>query len=297
MTKIAFIGLGNMGSGMCANLCKAGHDVSAFDLNTDAVKAAAQQGAKPAATLVDAVSGADVIVSMLPAGKHVLSVYFGDDGVASHTAPGTLFLDCSTISVEDAREAASKAEAAGFPMVDAPVSGGTAAADAGTLTFMVGGPDEAFATAKPILDAMGKNIFHAGGSGNGQAAKIANNMLLGISMIGTCEAFNLAEKLGLDAQTFYDISSTASGQCWSMTSYCPAPGPVPTAPSNRDYKPGFAVAMMLKDLHLAAGAAKAAGADIMLGEMAEKIYEDLDSRGYGDLDFSGVMKDIKRQLD
>ncbi|RAN36227.1 3-hydroxyisobutyrate dehydrogenase [Hyphomonas pacifica] len=297
MTKIAFIGLGNMGSGMCANLCKAGHDVSAFDLNTDAVKAAAQQGAKPAATLVDAVSGADVIVSMLPAGKHVLSVYFGDDGVASHTAPGTLFLDCSTISVEDAREAASKAEAAGFPMVDAPVSGGTAAADAGTLTFMVGGPDEAFAKAKPILDAMGKNIFHAGGSGNGQAAKIANNMLLGISMIGTCEAFNLAEKLGLDAQTFYDISSTASGQCWSMTSYCPAPGPVPTAPSNRDYKPGFAVAMMLKDLHLAAGAAKAAGADIMLGEMAEKIYEDLDSRGYGDLDFSGVMKDIKRQLD
>ncbi|MAN45961.1 MAG: 3-hydroxyisobutyrate dehydrogenase [Alphaproteobacteria bacterium] len=297
MTNIAFIGLGNMGSGMCANLCKAGHEVSAFDLNTDAVKAAAEQGAKPATTLVDAVSGADVIVSMLPAGKHVLSVYFGDDGVASHAAPGTLFLDCSTISVEDAREAASKAEAAGFPMVDAPVSGGTAAADAGTLTFMVGGPDEAFATARPILDAMGKNIFHAGGSGNGQAAKIANNMLLGISMIGTCEAFNLAEKLGLDAQTFYDISSTASGQCWSMTSYCPAPGPVPTAPSNRDYKPGFAVAMMLKDLHLAAGAAKAAGADIALGSMAEKIYEDLNSRGYGGLDFSGVMKDIKHQLD
>lgn len=297
MTQIAFIGLGNMGSGMCANLCKAGHDVHAFDLSAEAVKAAAEQGAKPAATLADAVSGAEVIVSMLPAGKHVLSVYFGDDGVASHAAPGTLFLDCSTISVEDAREAASKAEAAGFPMVDAPVSGGTAAADAGTLTFMVGGPDEAFAKAKPILDVMGKNIFHAGGSGNGQAAKIANNMLLGISMIGTCEAFNLAEKLGLDAQTFYDISSTASGQCWSMTSYCPAPGPVPTAPSNRDYKPGFAVAMMLKDLHLAAGAAKAADAEIALGEMAEKIYEDLDSRGHGGLDFSGVMKDIKRQLD
>ena len=297
MTQIAFIGLGNMGSGMCANLCKAGHDVHAFDLSAEAVKAAAEQGAKPAATLADAVSGAEVIVSMLPAGKHVLSVYFGDDGVASHAAPGTLFLDCSTIAVEDAREAASKAEAAGFPMVDAPVSGGTAAADAGTLTFMVGGPDEAFAKAKPILDVMGKNIFHAGGSGNGQAAKIANNMLLGISMIGTCEAFNLAEKLGLDAQTFYDISSTASGQCWSMTSYCPAPGPVPTAPSNRDYKPGFAVAMMLKDLHLAAGAAKAAGAEIALGEMAEKIYEDLDSRGHGGLDFSGVMKDIKRQLD
>lgn len=297
MTKIAFIGLGNMGSGMCANLCKAGYDVHAFDLNADSVKAAQTLGAKSASTVADAVVGADVIVTMLPAGKHVLSVYFGEDGVASHAAKGALFLDCSTIAVEDAREAASKADAAGFLMADAPVSGGTAAADAGTLTFMVGGPDDAFAKAKPILDAMGKNIFHAGGSGNGQAAKIANNMLLGISMIGTCEAFNLAEKLGLDAQTFFDISSTASGQCWSMTSYCPAPGPVPTAPSNRDYQPGFAVAMMLKDLHLAAAAAKAAGADVTLGEMAEKIYQDLDTRGHGGLDFSGVMKDLKQQLD
>jgi len=296
MTKIAFIGLGNMGSGMCANLCKAGHEVRAFDLNADAVKVSEGNGAKAAATIADAVNAADVIVSMLPAGKHVLSVYFGEDGVAAHAAPGALFLDCSTIAVEDAREAASKAEAAGFLMADAPVSGGTAAADAGTLTFMVGGPDEAFAKAKPILDAMGKNIFHAGASGNGQVAKIANNMLLGISMIGTCEAFNLAEKLGLDAQTFFDISSTASGQCWSMTSYCPAPGPVPTAPSNRDYKPGFAVAMMLKDLHLAAGAAKAAGVNVTLGEVAEKIYQDLDSRGHGGLDFSGVMKDLKNQL-
>ena len=296
MTKIAFIGLGNMGSGMCANLCKAGHEIRAFDLNEDAVKAAEANGARAAATIADAVSTADVIVSMLPAGKHVLSVYFGEDGVAAHAAPGALFLDCSTIAVEDAREAASKAEAAGFLMADAPVSGGTAAADAGTLTFMVGGPNEAFAKAKPILDAMGKNIFHAGASGNGQVAKIANNMLLGISMIGTCEAFNLAEKLGLDAQTFYDISSTASGQCWSMTSYCPAPGPVPTAPSNRDYQPGFAVAMMLKDLHLAAGAAKAAGAQVTLGEMAEKIYADLDARGHGGLDFSGVMKDLKQEL-
>ena len=296
MTKIAFIGLGNMGSGMCANLCKAGHEVRAFDLNVDAVKVAESNGAQAAATIAEAVSDADVIVSMLPAGKHVLSVYFGEDGVAAQAAKGALFLDCSTIAVEDAREAASKAEAAGFLMADAPVSGGTAAADAGTLTFMVGGPDEAFTKAKPILDAMGKNIFHAGASGNGQVAKIANNMLLGISMIGTCEAFNLAEKLGLDAQTFYDISSTASGQCWSMTSYCPAPGPVPTAPSNRDYQPGFAVAMMLKDLHLAAGAAKAAGAQVTLGEMAEKIYADLDARGHGGLDFSGVMKDLKQEL-
>ncbi|RCL87605.1 3-hydroxyisobutyrate dehydrogenase [Hyphomonas sp.] len=297
MTKIAFIGLGNMGSGMCANLCKAGHEVRAFDLNAEAVKAAEGHGAIAAATIADAVKDSEIVVTMLPAGKHVLSVYFGEDGVASHTATGTLFLDCSTIAVEDAREAASKAEAAGFLMADAPVSGGTAAADAGTLTFMVGGPDEAYAKAKPILDVMGKNIFHAGGSGNGQAAKIANNMLLGISMIGTCEAFNLAEKLGLDAQTFFDISSTASGQCWSMTSYCPAPGPVPTAPSNRDYQPGFAVAMMLKDLHLAASAARAAGAEVTLGEMAEKIYQDLDTRGHGGLDFSGVMKDLQQRLD
>ncbi|HAW55255.1 MAG TPA: 3-hydroxyisobutyrate dehydrogenase, partial [Hyphomonas sp.] len=287
MTKIAFIGLGNMGSGMCANLCKAGHEVRAFDLNAEVVKAAEGHGAIAAATIADAVKDSEIVVTMLPAGKHVLSVYFGEDGVASHTATGTLFLDCSTIAVEDAREAASKAEAAGFLMADAPVSGGTAAADAGTLTFMVGGPDEAYAKAKPILDVMGKNIFHAGGSGNGQAAKIANNMLLGISMIGTCEAFNLAEKLGLDAQTFFDISSTDSGQCWSMTSYCPAPGPVPTSPANRDYQPGFAVAMMLKDLHLAASAARAAGAEVTLGEMAEKIYQDLDTRGHGGLDFSG----------
>ena len=297
MTKIAFIGLGNMGSGMCANLCKAGHEVRAFDLNAEVVKAAEGHGAVAAATIADAVKDSEIVVTMLPTGKHVLSVYFGDDGVAAHAAKGALFLDCSTIAVEDAREAASKADAAGFLMADAPVSGGTAAADAGTLTFMVGGPDEAYAKAKPILDVMGKNIFHAGGSGNGQAAKIANNMLLGISMIGTCEAFNLAEKLGLDAQTFFDISSTASGQCWSMTSYCPAPGPVPTAPSNRDYQPGFAVAMMLKDLHLAASAARAAGAEVTLGEMAEKIYQDLDTRGHGGLDFSGVMKDLQQRLD
>jgi 3-hydroxyisobutyrate dehydrogenase len=297
MTKIAFIGLGNMGSGMCANLCKAGHEVRAFDLNAEAVKAAEGHGAVAAATIADAVKDSEIVVTMLPAGKHVLSVYFGDDGVAAHAVKGALFLDCSTIAVEDAREAAFKADAAGFLMADAPVSGGTAAADAGTLTFMVGGPDEAYAKAKPILDVMGKNIFHAGGSGNGQAAKIANNMLLGISMIGTCEAFNLAEKLGLDAQTFFDISSTASGQCWSMTSYCPAPGPVPTAPSNRDYQPGFAVAMMLKDLHLAASAARAAGAEVTLGEMAEKIYQDLDTRGHGGLDFSGVMKDLQQRLD
>ncbi len=297
MTRIAFIGLGNMGSGMCANLCNAGHEVHAFDLNEAAVRTAAEKGAVAAASLKEALTGAEVVVTMLPAGKHVLSVYFGEDGVAAEAASGILFIDCSTISVEDAREAGKKAADAGFLMVDAPVSGGTAAADAGTLTFMAGGPDEAFTKAEPILKAMGKNNFHAGGRGNGQAAKIANNMLLGISMIGTCEAFNLAEKLGLDAKTFFDISSVSSGQCWSMTSYCPAPGPVPASPANRDYTPGFAVAMMLKDLHLAAGAARAAGARVTLGEMAERIYENLDARGHGGLDFSGVMKDLKHQLD
>lgn len=296
MTRIAFIGLGNMGGGMCANLVKAGHDVSAFDLNADAVAAAGANGAAPATSIAEAVNGAGIIISMLPAGKHVHAVYFGEDGVAAHAPKGALFVDCSTIAVADAREAHEKAEAAGFMMVDAPVSGGTAAAEAGTLTFMVGGREVAFAMAKPALDAMGKNIFHAGGAGNGQAAKIANNMLLGISMIGTCEAFNLAEKLGLDAQTFFKISSVSSGQCWSMTSYCPAPGPVPTAPSNRDYKPGFAVAMMLKDLHLAADAAKTAGADIKLGELAESIYQSLADRGHDGLDFSGVMKELKGEL-
>lgn len=296
MTKVAFIGLGNMGSGMCANLARTGHEVKAFDLNAEAVRKAEESGANGAGSVADAVEGAEVVVSMLPAGKHVLSVYFGDDGVAAHSAPGTLFLDCSTISVEESREAAAQAKAAGFLMVDAPVSGGTAAADAGTLTFMVGGPKEAFEKAKPLLEIMGKNVFHAGDAGNGQVAKIANNMLLGISMIGTCEAFNLAEKLGLDAQTFFDISSTASGQCWSMTSYCPAPGPVPTAPSNRDYKPGFAVAMMLKDLKLALGAAEAADAETPLGKHARDIYARLDEDGHAGLDFSGVMKRIRGDI-
>ena len=296
MSKIAFIGLGNMGSGMCANLVKAHHDVSAFDLNPDAVAAAADKGARPAASIADAVAGADVVITMLPAGKHVLSVYFGPDGVLDHAQPGILLIDCSTIAVTDAREAHEQAQSRGFMMVDAPVSGGVAAAEAGTLTFMAGGPNINYTLAEPILKAMGKNVFHAGGAGNGQAAKIANNMLLGISMIGTCEAFNLAEKLGLDAETFFKISSVSSGQCWSMTSYCPAPGPVPTSPANRDYKPGFAVAMMLKDLHLAANAAKSAGADIRLGEMAEGIYQQLSDRGFDGLDFSGVMKDLKGEL-
>ncbi|MBA4340205.1 MAG: 3-hydroxyisobutyrate dehydrogenase [Hyphomonas sp.] len=296
MTKIAFIGLGNMGGGMCANLVKAGHTVAAFDLSAEAVAAVAAKGARAATSIADAVKDADVVVSMLPAGKHVLNVYFGPDGVKHHAKRGTLLIDCSTIAVTDAREAHIQADLSGLILVDAPVSGGVAAAEGGTLTFMVGGTGRAFEKAEQVLKGMGKNIFHAGGPGNGQAAKIANNMLLGISMIATCEAFNLAEKLGLDAETFYKISSVSSGQCWSMTSYCPAPGPVPTSPANRDYKPGFAVAMMAKDLHLAADAAYASGAEIRFGEQAEKIYQALCDRGFAGLDFSGVMKDVKGEI-
>jgi len=296
MTRIAFIGLGNMGSGMCTNLVNAGYLVRAFDLNPVAIAQAEAAGAEGAASLKDAVTDVDVVISMLPAGKHVLSTYFGDDGVVGYVKTDVLFLDCSTISVEESRTAAEKALAAGILMVDAPVSGGTAAAEAGTLTFMAGGPEAAFEKAKPYLETMGKHIFHAGAAGNGQVAKIANNMLLGISMIGTCEAFNLAEKLGLDAQTFYDIASTASGQCWSMTSYCPAPGPVSSAPSNNNYQPGFAVDMMLKDLNLAGGAAQSAGARTDFGSLAREIYEDLSSQGHGGLDFSGVMRRIQGDI-
>lgn len=296
MDKIAFIGVGHMGSGMCANLVRAGYSVSAFDLSADAVEQAVAKGAQAEGSLARAVEGAGAIVTMLPAGEHVLSVYFGEGGVAEHADTGALFLDCSTIAVEDARTASQQAAAAGFTMVDAPVSGGTAAATAGTLTFMVGGSEEAFQRARPILSAMGQNIFHAGGSGNGQVAKIANNMLLGVSMIATCEAFELAERLGLDAQTFFDISSKASGQNWSMTAYCPAPGPVPNAPSNKAYQPGFAVDMMLKDLRLAQTASTSVSADTSFGDFAEKIYAKLSESGYGGLDFSSVMKRIKGQI-
>ncbi|MEO0549685.1 MAG: 3-hydroxyisobutyrate dehydrogenase [Pseudomonadota bacterium] len=292
MATVSMIGLGNMGSGMCANLVKAGNMVRAFDLNPAAVKIAEEHGAYGAGSIADVVEGAEVVVTMLPAGKHVLEVYFGTGGIAESAQPGTLFLDCSTIAVEDARQAAKLSHEAGFAMVDAPVSGGVAAAAAGTLTFMVGGDPATFDRAKSTLNAMGKNIVHAGAAGNGQVAKIANNMLLGISMIATCEAFDLAEKLGLDAQTFFDISSTASGQNWSMTSYCPAPGPVPTAPSNNDYEPGFAVDMMLKDLRLARAAAESASADTRLGELATQIYERLSEEGQGGKDFSVIMREL-----
>lgn len=296
MTHIAFIGLGNMGGPMAANLAKAGHQVAAFDLSAPALAKAAEAGCAKAASTAEAVKDADIVVTMLPAGQHVKAVYTEDDGVIGHAKNGALFIDSSTIDVETARAVGKAAAEGGFAMVDAPVSGGVAAAGAATLTFMVGGEKSAFARAKPVLQAMGKNIFHAGAAGNGQAAKICNNLLLGISMIGTCEAFNLAEKLGLDAQTFFDIASTASGQCWSMTSYCPAPGPVPGAPSNRDYRPGFTAAMMLKDLRLAEEAAHRAKAASPLGAEAEALYALMESAGKDTLDFSGVMKLIKGTL-
>jgi len=296
MTHIAFIGLGNMGLGMATNLAKAGHEVCALDISKDAISKAVEAGCVAAENAKHAVESADVVVTMLPAGHHVRLVYSGDDGVFEHAKTGTLFIDCSTIDVASARDVISQAKAHKFDMIDAPVSGGVGGAAAGTLTFMCGGTASAFERAKPILEVMGKNIFHAGDAGNGQVAKICNNMLLGVHMIGTCEAFNLAEKLGLDAQTFYDISSTASGQNWSMTSYCPAPGPVSSAPSNKDYQPGFAASMMLKDLRLAQEAATTAKAATPLGTQSEALYSLMEAAGKDGLDFSGVMKLINGSL-
>ncbi|MEM7728846.1 MAG: 3-hydroxyisobutyrate dehydrogenase [Pseudomonadota bacterium] len=289
---IAFIGLGNMGGGMAANLAKH-HDVRAFDLSDSAVAKACEAGCSRADTIAAAVTGADAVVTMLPAGQHVRAVY---SDVFDHAAPGTLMIDCSTVDVDSARTMIGEATKRGFAMIDAPVSGGVKGATDGTLTFMCGGTNEAYQRAKPLLDMMGKNVFHAGDAGNGQVAKICNNMLLGIHMIGTCEAFNLAEKLGLDAQAFFDISSTASGQNWSMTSYCPAPGPVESAPSNRDYQSGFSVAMMLKDLRLAKEAATTARAATPLGAQAEELYTLMEAAGEGSLDFSGIMKLISGSL-
>ncbi len=296
MTTIAFIGLGNMGGPMAANLAKGGFSVGAFDLSPGAMAKAVEAGCARKASVPEAVRDADIVVSMLPAGKHVRAVYAGEGGVIANARPGALFIDSSTIDVQSARDVVAMAAAKGFSMLDAPVSGGVGGATAGTLTFMVGGDAAAFERAKPVLEKMGKNIFHAGASGNGQAAKIANNMLLGVTMIATCEAFNLAERLGLDAQTFFNIASTASGQSWSMTSYCPAPGPVPNAPSNRDYRPGFAAAMMLKDMRLAQEAAHAAKAATPLGAQAEALYALMEAAGKDDLDFSGVMKLIRGDL-
>ncbi len=290
MATIAFIGLGNMGGPMAANLVKAGHKVAGFDLVQASRDAAKADGVGIAASAVEAVKGADVVVTMLPAGKHVLAVW---DEIVPQAGKNALLIDCSTIDVESSRAAHALAGKAGIKSVDAPVSGGVGGAKGATLTFMCGGSDEAFAAAHPVLEKMGKKIVHCGDNGAGQAAKICNNMILGISMIGVCEAFALAEKLGLSHQSLFDVSSTASGQCWSLTSYCPVPGPVPASPANNGYKPGFAAALMLKDLRLSQDAAKAAGAATPLGQHAEQIYAAFEAAGHGGDDFSGVINHVR----
>ena len=290
MARVAFIGLGNMGGGMAANLAKAGHEVRAFDLSADALARAKANGCTPAASPEEALADAEAVVTMLPAGKHVADVYRKSVLLA---APKTaILMDCSTIDVATAKTVAGEAGSAGYDMVDAPVSGGIAAAEGGTLTFMVGGSDAGFTAAKPFLDVMGKAVIHAGEAGAGQAAKICNNMLLGATMVATCEAFVLAEKLGLDLQTFYDISSKASGQSWSMTSYCPVPGVGPETPADRNYEGGFATALMLKDMKLAMEAAQAVGAYTPMGGEATELYQRFSDRGGAGKDFSALIKMI-----
>jgi 3-hydroxyisobutyrate dehydrogenase len=293
MAKIGFIGLGNMGLPMAQNLVKAGHAVAGFDLSEYPVDRLAADGGTPARSIADACRDAEIVITMLPAGPEVREAYLGRDGVLAAVQRDTLLVDSSTIDVKTAREVAQAAEEQGLAMIDAPVSGGVSGALAASLTFMVGGSPEAFERARPVLEKMGKTIVHAGGAGNGQAAKICNNMILGASMIVVCEAFLLAEKLGLDAQRLFDISSKSSGQCWSMTSYCPVPGPVPTSPANRDYKAGFTAAMMLKDLQLAQTAAREARAATPLGAGAAAVYEQFVESGDGGADFSGIIRFLR----
>ncbi|MGY3614698.1 3-hydroxyisobutyrate dehydrogenase [Bradyrhizobium sp. USDA 10063] len=290
MATIAFIGLGNMGGPMTANLVKAGHKVTAFDLVEASRNQAKSDGAAIAESGAAAAKGAEIVITMLPAGKHVLSVW---NEVLPAMTKGALIIDSSTIDVESAREAHALAAKHGVLSVDAPVSGGTGGAKAATLTFMCGGEEKAFAAAKPVLENMGKKIVHCGGAGAGQAAKICNNMILGISMIGVGEAFVLAEKLGLSHQALFDVASTSSGQCWSLTAYCPVPGPVPTSPANNGYKPGFAANLMVKDLTLAQSAANAAGAVTPLGKHAQEIYQAFDAAGHGGVDFSGIIQHVR----
>lgn len=286
--KIAFIGLGNMGGGMAANLVKNGHEVRAFDLSEDALAKAKSNGCETFTDAKDAVQGVDAVVSMLPNGGIVKSVY--SDAVIGHAPEGAALLDCSTIDVATAKEVTEMATAKGYRMVDAPVSGGIAAADGGTLTFMVGGSEEAFAAAKPILEGMGKAVIHAGDAGAGQTAKICNNMLLAISMIGVAEAMQMAKKLGLDPQKFYEISSQSSGYCWSLNAYTPLPGVGVESPADRDYQGGFATGLMMKDLRLAMAAAEEANAAVPLGARAASLYEDFAGAGNDGLDFSAIIK-------
>lgn len=290
MARIAFIGLGNMGLPMAKNLLAAGHELTGFDLVSSVLQELTKAGGTATSSANEALSGAEVVITMLPEGSHVRDVY--GSSVIPGAPAGALLIDCSTIDVASARAVASNAAEAGFEMIDAPVSGGTGGAEAGTLTFMVGGPDSAFARAKPYLDSMGKNIVHTGGAGNGQAAKICNNMILGISMIAVCESFSMAEKLGLDAQKLFDVTSTSSSQCWAMTTYLPVPGPVPSSPANRDYQAGFTAAMMAKDMNLAQEAARSMDHDAQLGAHALEMYRKFLEGGNGSLDFSGIFKMI-----
>jgi 3-hydroxyisobutyrate dehydrogenase len=292
MAEIGFIGVGNMGGPMVKNLVEAGHTVTAFDLSAAALDAVRDAGAATAATVAATAAGRDVVITMLPAGAQVREVYLGDAGVLAVATPTALLIDCSTIDVDTARAVAATAAESGRPLLDAPVSGGVAGAAAGTLTFMVGGEADAVARAEPVLGAMGKAVIHAGASGAGQAAKVCNNLILAVSMIGVSEAFGLADRLGLDRQTLFDIVSKATGQCWALTSYCPVPGPVPAAPSNRDYAPGFTAEMMLKDLRLAQGAAASANAATPLGAEAAALYALFCNAGNGGDDFSGIFKMI-----
>lgn len=289
MARIAFIGLGNMGGGMAANLAKAGHDVRAFDLSADALARAQDAGCLSAESAVAAADGAEAVVTMLPAGAHVEAVYAE---IMPALPPGALLIDCSTIDVATARRVAEQAAANGFVAVDAPVSGGIAAAAAGSLTFMVGGTDDGFERASEYLSQMGKAVIRAGAGGAGQAAKMCNNMILGATMVATCEAFVLASKLGLDAQAFYDIASVSSGQSWSMTSYCPVPGVGPTTPADNDYQGGFAAGLMLKDLRLAAEATEQAGATTPMGTRARELYEAFVADGNAAVDFSGIIRTL-----
>ena len=290
MTTIAFIGLGNMGGPMAANLVKAGHKVLGVDLVAELRQAAAEAGVTIADSAASAATSADVVVTMLPAGKHVIGVW---EQIAEAVKPGALLIDSSTIDVDSSRKAHKLAQARGAMSVDAPVSGGVGGAKAGTLTFMCGGAEDAFAAAKPILETMGKRIVHCGAAGAGQAAKICNNMILGATMIATCEGFVLAEKLGLSPQALFDVASTSSGQSWSLTTYCPVPGPVPASPANNGYKPGFAAALMLKDLKLAQEAALAGGANTPMGAQAAQLFALFNAAGGAGADFSGIIEFLR----
>ncbi len=293
--RIGFIGLGNMGGPMAHNLLQAGFDVVGFDLSEHNLTRLREQGGVVATSISAVAEDAEIVITMLPAGTHVRSVLSGEAGIFKAAPKGCLIIDCSTIDVSTAREMANEAEMAKHLMIDAPVSGGIMGATAGSLTFMCGGSEVAFNKAQPILDIMGANIIHAGVAGNGQAAKVCNNMLLGISMIGVSEAFNLADSLGLDRQKLFDISSSASGQCWSLNTYCPVPGPVPTSPANNDYKAGFSVAMMLKDLKLSQDAALTNHANTPLGQLATDLYDQFEKSGNSEVDFSGIIEFLRQQ--